>query len=348
MGRGGSGGRSSNRSSREGHGSGRRETTPWDWGAMAIVSGVFFIGFLIPTIVLPFVSLTDAVCNEIESITRGEQRICQPRKTQDVKISKTITNMTAYRYNINGLPEIETRTTKIECQDSIYKFLHHDIRFTLFNGGTINITCHTVNETRADFFLMTSTQFEQFRLEKDKSSEWSKRNASFVSTVFTTKDSGVYYIIVDAQYERVSLDENVAITTSAYKVSNATAKETCTKDCRFKKVHKDEIVILEYLGFINSYDVKVYSGKYIDSYDLSPLFAIVPAAAVFLAGVIAFGAAAIKKAKERYKGIALDRNDTPKTTPGTTPSSDPATPLIPTAARGVDNPPVYNSTEFGI
>ena len=351
MGRSG-GGRSSNGPCQERSGSNKRHGTPWGYGIIAILSGVFFSGFMAATIALTCVGMQDTICNGIEMIKRGEQLICHPNKTQDVKVSYRFSNVTAYRYKTKMLPETEVRTTKWMKEKNLSKYSSHRFRVTLSAGGAVNFTYQTSNGTRADFYLMTTAQLNELREHDNTQSEWSERNTSFASTIFTTNNSGVYYIIADARYERATIEEEIIISTPVYKVSTATAEESYTHECEFKKVHKDEIVILEYFGIFDSSLVNVYSGKAIDPYMVPPLVTVALLAAVFFAGVIAFGAAALKKVKEEQRVIAIDRNDTPQTTSGTTPSSDPAAPLIPNSARVDDNPPpVYHATdlpEYGI
>lgn len=336
-----------------GHSSRRRRSrssktsaTSWDYGVVAIISAVFFAGFMAATIAIACLGMEDTLCNGIDSMNRGEQPICHPHKTQDVKVSKTYSDVTAYRYKIKQLPGTETRTTRWERQNHLYRHDSDSFRFILSTGSSVNITIQTINETHVDAYLMTHSQYEQFKLHRSRVSEWSTRNTSLVSTVFSAKEFGVHFVVVNAQYNRSQFVEEVIVTAPVYKVSNATAKETCTHDCKFKKVHKDEVVVLEYFGLFNSADVKVYSGKAFNADMISPLVSMALIAAVFCTGVIAFGSAALKKVRDKKRENAINDEETPKTTPGTTPTSDSATPLIPNAAKNGDNPPVYYRTHL--
>lgn len=343
--------RSSNRPSRKRGSSSKVSASPWGYGIVALLSGVFCAGFMAATIALACVGMQDTLCNGIERIKRGEQLICHPRKTRDVKVSDAFDQVTAYRYKMKMLPETELRTTKWEVQKTLSRDSNHNFRFTISTGGSINLTCHTNNDTRVDFYLMTTAQFNEFKLHRRTQSEWSRRNTSFASTMFTTNNSGTYYIVMDAQYELSQVNETIIVTTPVYKVSNATAKETCSNDCKFGRVHKDEVVILEYFGLFDSLSVKMYSGKALDPDFLDPLITTALIAAVFSAGMIAFGAVALRKVQRKQKEEATDGNNTPTTTAGTTPSSDPATPLISNTTKNDDPPPVYYGTdlpEYGI
>ena len=222
---------------------------------------LLFAGCLEPLVVLALESKTDALCGGIDSVNKGEQRMCMPPKTQDVKISSYWEDLTAYRYDIKNLPETEVRTSYFEENEWIYKYSYTYFNFGLLPGGFMNFTYQTAYENMMDIYLMTPAQYRDFKNEKPFDFEWGSKNTSHASHVFTAKEAGVYYIVVDAKHKSVKVLKKVDITTPAYKMSNSTAKEACGYSCTFKKVHNDEVVIIEYLGKRADVQVKVFSGK---------------------------------------------------------------------------------------
>lgn len=308
------------------------------------------IGSCIALSFIAAVSRSDALCNGIDSINRDEQRVFVPPKTQDVMISSSWNDLKAYRYDIKNLPETEVRTTCLKNMVWVYQN-YRSFSFGLLPGGFVNFTYQIRNAT-VDIHLMTPTQYKNFKNKKPIESEWCSKNTSYVSHVFTAKEAGVYYIVVDAKYMRVSIiTEKVNITTPAYKVSNDTAKEVCTMGCTFKKVHNNEIVILEYLGKDSDVYVNVWSGK--GSFQKSFIFPILVSCALILfagAGSVAliYNSVQMIKKSRQNKAVAsattetqntptVQNDTTPETTPETvilgttndnTPYTDPTAPLI--------------------
>ena len=127
----------------------------------------FFLSFTVALIVVGALSpLEQDVCDSITDLNRGEQRICQTKKTEAVFFSTGATKVTAYRDATKDLPPTETRIirTSHSATARTHGYLYFD--FALSAGGTINLSCVfgcSFWPKVADLYLMTSTQFNAFQ-----------------------------------------------------------------------------------------------------------------------------------------------------------------------------------------
>ena len=229
--------------------------------SMGVCFGIVCIGLCIGLSFTAVESKPDALCGGITSVNQGEQRVCRPSKTQNVKVSRSWDRLTAYRYDIKDLPETEMRTTHWDYREWVQRNDYKYFDFALLPGGSVDFTYYTIGRDMVDIYVMTLTQFNDFKKGKTFNFEWCNKSTSHTSHVFTAKEAGVYFIVVDGKYTWTKVYEFAEITTPAYKLSSSTAKETCEEDCKFKRVGNDEVVILEYLGSHAEAKVKVFSGK---------------------------------------------------------------------------------------
>ena len=206
-------------------------------------------------------SRVDALCNDIESINREEQRLCRPPKKQNVEIRNSWDNLMAYRYAVDDLPETYMRTTHWEYEETVWNDEPRQFRFELSAGGTVNYSCQGKNGMVFDVFLMTRAQHKEFESKGRTDSVWSNKTTADSSMSYTTSTADLYFIVSSAPYGTLGVNQSVKVTTSVYNVSKSTAKETCTIPCTFKDVQNDEVVILEYTGSSKSVVTFVYSGK---------------------------------------------------------------------------------------
>ena len=201
----------------------------------------------------------DERCSDIESINQDEQRVCRPRRTGSVWLSRSWPNLTAFRYAVKDLPDTVSHTTHWGDSRYIFRKSHSAHNFTLSAGGSVNFTFRTDGRT-VDAYLMTLEQFREFLRWSFWHSEWSSVKSTHDSTVYTAKEAGIYVAVVAVGSTSVEVVQNMTVTTAVYKVSSSTAKETCTDKCALKGVHSDEVVVLEYTGDRDSVYVDVLSG----------------------------------------------------------------------------------------
>lgn len=206
-------------------------------------------------------SRVDAVCNDIEDIDRGEQRVCRPPKTQDVKIVNFWENLTAYRYGIDDLPGTFMRTTHWDYNETVWDDEHKRFRFELSAGGTVNFTSQGHRGMVFDLFLMTRRQYKDFVSKGKTDSVWSNKTTAYSSMMFTAETADLYYIVSSASYGTLGVNQRVTVTSTVHNVSKTTAKEVCVIDCIFRNVRHDEVVILDYTGSSKNRVTFVYSGK---------------------------------------------------------------------------------------
>ena len=362
--RSGGGARSHYHSSHRSHGSGSRSGSNEGTESLAfgLLLSLHFIALCIGLFFIAAESKSDALCGGITSINRWEQLMCTPPKTQDVRISRSLKDLTAYRYDIKNLPETTVRTSYLEETEWVSKHHYKYFNFGLLPGGFVKFTYRTAYGDIADFYLMTFNQYVNFANEKPIEFEWCNKSTTYASYVFTAKEAGVYYIVVDANYTSASVFEKVNITTPAYKLSEDTAKDVCKEDCIFKKVSNNETVILEYLGEYADVRVKVFSGKgpfqksFITPIVIMCVFILLSGAGSAL--LIYNGITKLKKSRQTKVTISATteaqntqttpqneaktentpENDTPaaitpEATIDGTPYSDPTAPLIPCAVN---------------
>lgn len=83
---------------------------------------------------------SDALCDGIDSINRGEQRVCRPPRTGDVRLSRSWPNLTAYRYAAAALPDTVPHTAHWAQNTSLYPRECAALDFALAAGGRVNYT----------------------------------------------------------------------------------------------------------------------------------------------------------------------------------------------------------------
>ena len=308
-----------------------------------VAPGLVFVGLLVGAILVFANSRNDLVCNGITNIHGGEQRTCTPRTTVDVRVDSAWNDVVAYRYPVDCLPDMEVVRTEWQNKEIIYVDRHRSFRTTLHAGGSVNLTCRAASKGVFDLFVMTLEQYELFSSSKTRECIWSNISTSSSSTVFTANQSGTYYFVFHAQYQSVVVDDHETVETSVYNVSKSTAKDMCTESCTFKRVHSDEVVILEYGGSRSSVSASVFAGKGpFNRSKTAPLVVLSVLAVVFgsITAIMAYiliksatnGCAHTKScgAGTSTSDVTPEQrvDDLPRATPGTTPESDFTTPLI--------------------
>ena len=202
----------------------------------------------------------DAVCNDIEDINKGEQRMCRPPKTQNVKVINFRDHMKAYRYAVDNLPGTFMRTTHWDYNETVWSDEHRRFRFELSAGGVVNFTSQASPGSVFDIFLMTRAQYKAFVSKGITDSVWSNKTTAYSSMTYTAETADLFYIVSFAR-GTVGVNHQVTVTSSVYNVSETTASEVCTSNCILKTVRHDEVVILEYTGLSKNLVTFVYSGK---------------------------------------------------------------------------------------
>lgn len=331
--------------------------------SLAIISCFFFLFFICTLLSLILFIFTgarvDDVCDGIISINKNEQRICKPTKKEDVKIPSMRSLVTAYRYDDNNLPSSETRTTSYSEYETVYRRSWSYFDFSLVKGGTVTLEYKVLNNNVTNVYLMDLEQFTAFNKSgHEKGHIWGKIETKYAYREKTLDKGGVYFIVVDNPGTvAVDLSEKVNITTEAYNVSHATAKESCSGSypCEFKKVEPTESIIVSYSGSSSYVNVRVYHGKgSFDKTATAPLIFMGFFALLFcVLGLVCLLKAlkkcgnkakkAVEKAAEKAADgtVKVDQS-------GVTPGSVPITPVGPTPGAAAPAPyPAYDPTMSG-
>ena len=232
---------------------------------MTIFLGIF-LGILIIAVVVVITTQgrVDDVCDNVDNINKNEQRTCQTKKTEDVKLSEYKTGLMAYRYDTITLPSMDLRKRDITYNDYVPTRDHKYFDFALSAGGMVEFT-YTVrgSSDEVTVYVMTPDQYDKFKSRRSKTCEWTSGKTNIAQHLFVAPRAGVYYIVVDnREFHSVRVDEKVKITTEVYKVSETTAKEYCNdkQRCKFKDVKKSETIIVEYKGAWDFADVQLFHG----------------------------------------------------------------------------------------
>lgn len=98
---------------------------------------------------------SDARCSDVQSVNRGEQRVCQPHRTGDVKLSPWWPNLTAYRYAVGALPETVQHTTHEAHNQTLSPYAFTASNFTLSAGGPVEFAFRTAGSDVASAYLMS-------------------------------------------------------------------------------------------------------------------------------------------------------------------------------------------------
>lgn len=242
-----------------------------------------FLGFFLVALIIGVVAVVttegrvDDVCDNVNNINKNEQRTCQTKKTEDVKLSEYKTGLKAYRYDTIALPPTEERIRKIPYNEYVPTRNHKYFDFALSAGGTVEFT-YTVrgSSDEVTVYVMTPEQYDKFKSRRSETCEWTSGKTDVAHHLFTAPRAGIYYIVVDnREYHSVRVDEQVKIMTEVFKVDETTAKEFCNdkQRCKFKDVKKTETIIVEYKGAWDFADVQLFHGN--GSFNKSILIPIV-------------------------------------------------------------------------
>lgn len=220
-----------------------------------------FVVLVVGTVIFALDGREDLVCNGVNSISSKEQRLCTPPKTQDVKVTWSVSYLRAYRYALDKLPASHVKTSRTKKSLAIKRESYRYSAFVLSVGGSINFTFSSVKDSSVNAYLMTLEQYNIFEHKGKSSYEWFKINTMHESTQYTARKATTYYIVFEALYDDASVVEDVNITTYLYNVSNNTATSMCPKSCTFKRVQSNEVIIAEYNGTLSSVGLVMNSGK---------------------------------------------------------------------------------------
>lgn len=230
-----------------------------------------FLGFFLAALIIGVVVViitegrVDDVCDNVDNINKNEQRTCQTKKTEDVKLSEYKTGLKAYRYDTVALPPMELRTRTITYNDYVPTRDYKYFDFALSAGGQVEFTYRVRGSSdEVTVYVMTPDQYDKFESRRSKTCEWTSGKTDLAQHLFMAPRAGVYYIVVDnREFHSVRVDEEVKITTEVYKVNEATAKEYCNdkQRCKFKDVKTSETIIVEYKGAWDFADVQLFHGK---------------------------------------------------------------------------------------
>ena len=205
----------------------------------------------------------DVLCDGIDSINKGEQRVCRPPRTGDVRLSRAWPNLTAYRYAAAALPGTVPHTAHWARTTGLYPRECAALNFSLAAGGRANYTFRAEAGGAVRAYLMTAAQYRGFREKGAARSEWACERSAHGTTVYTAKQAGIYVAVVATRGSSVRVEQEVTVTTTQYRLSRATARETCAgpEQCAFWGVRSSEVVVLEYTGDRDSVHVDVLSGN---------------------------------------------------------------------------------------
>ena len=293
------------------------------------------------------------ICGSITDLNRGEQRICQTTKTEDVLFLTGAANVTAYRYSTKNLPPTETRIIQSSHSASAdrYGYLYFD--FALSAGGTITFSYEIGYKywpCVADLYLMTPAQFHAFRTRHKTLSLWAHTGARRVNASYTAKEAGVYFLVADNDSSSsVHVEQSATITSSVFQVSNTTATQVCNSNCTLQGVRSDETVVVEYIGPELYVDAVMYHGnKKMPIGYLIGIIVLSVLVSCLLGAFVAVVVTLVKQRKTAKSSHVVDNvpdetttGDTEGSTPQEmTPENDITQPLVTNTA----NDPVYYGT----
>ena len=180
------------------------------------------------------------VCDGIDGLNRGEQRTCRPPQTQDVRVTGTAADVTAYRYATAALPPTEPRTRVYTRREELRGRARRDLAFALAAGGTAALRCDVYAGAALDVLLLDGAH----------DAVWSRTGTTRAATTFTARTAGVYRLVAAGRSPAVPsfLTLTANVTTAAYRVDRATASATCAAPCMLARVRADETVVVEYTG----------------------------------------------------------------------------------------------------
>ena len=317
---------------------------------MTCVVGLVAAGALaVLIVVVVLFARLPAVCDGADSLNRGEQRLCQPTTTSDVRLSARAADVTAYRYATAELPATENHTETFTAREEIRYRYYRYFNFALSAGGTAAWN-YTLDKS-ASVYLMNLTQFRAFERTNTRENLWRRVGQLEANGAYTAAVPGVYYLVVENRNSgarKVTAVESVTVTTAVYRVGDASAglRDSCAANtkCVFRDVTPEETVIAQYTGTRQSVDVALHNGKgKFNTQIISPVIvcAVVllgagPYAILLCVGLVLLIAEKREKAKN---GPAPD--SAPKTPDGgpakvAQPTTDPVplTPLGPTPGTG--------------
>lgn len=314
MGRGGGhhGGGRSHHSSHRSHyrshtryrsGGGGRAGRTTSLASLMVFGTIFLLILIICAIVVPLSTADQEeleYCNDINSLSKQEQRVCTLDKTYTVKVTNGNSGTIAYRYKKTNKPQTIKRNRTFENFEE--ELRHNDFTYfstEMYEGDYISL--YYTSSRSVKFYFFDSNGLYFFKNRKIFTPLNKTTGTVFTHTMHATYHD-VYYIGVDNTGSwTATVTENINITNTVYDVSTDTADDSCSDStCTFKDVTTSEMIIVDYTGNKDSVAVTVQYGE--SKFNFAVLSAVFVCLFIIIIFLVIWGRAVYKVCKREKAG----------------------------------------------